>query len=100
MGSDVAANVTIYTRKWCGYCSAAKRLLTSKRVAFDEIAADNRPDLRAWLVEASSQHTVPQIFINGVSVGGYSELAELEEAQQLDAMLQQPPGNSAKELPR
>jgi glutaredoxin 3 len=85
--SDVRAAVVIYTTTTCGYCHAAKRLLSDKGVAYREIPVDGRPDLRRWLVEASRRHTVPQIFINGASIGGYTDLAGLEGRQALDDLL-------------
>mgnify|MGYP001564931554 CR=1 FL=1 len=48
---------------------------------------DSRPDLRAWLAQASGQGTVPQLFINGESIGGYAETAELESSGELDRLL-------------
>jgi glutaredoxin 3 len=81
------ATVKIYTRQWCGYCTAAERLLSKKQVAYEQIDATGNAELRAWLVEATGQTTVPQIFINGVSIGGYSELKELDDSGRLDEML-------------
>jgi glutaredoxin 3 len=86
-----AAAVVVYTTGYCGYCHAAKRLLSSKGVAYEEIAADQRPDLRKWLRQVSRQHTVPQIFINGESIGGYTELRGLEGRGLLDERLATPP---------
>ncbi|MCA9617626.1 MAG: glutaredoxin [Myxococcales bacterium] len=85
------ADVRIYTTRFCGFCFAAKRLLSQKGVDFQEIQADSRPDLRSWLREVSGQHTVPQIFINGESIGGYSELSGLDRGGQLDGKLSTPP---------
>jgi glutaredoxin 3 len=87
----VAARVIIYTTNYCPYCVQAKRLLTRKNVAFTEINVEERPDLRKFLVEASGQRTVPQIFINGRSVGGYSDIAVLERKGELDRLLAAPP---------
>jgi glutaredoxin 3 len=48
---------------------------------------DCRPDLRQWLTQASGQHTVPQVFINGQSIGGYTETAQLAKSGELDDLL-------------
>jgi glutaredoxin 3 len=88
----MAAHVKIYTRRWCGYCVAAERLLTQKGVAYEQIDATNDPALRRWLVEATGRTTVPQIFIDGTSIGGYDELRALDRAGRLDAMLAGKPG--------
>jgi glutaredoxin 3 len=91
------AQVYVYTTDYCPYCTRAKALLGTKNVPFTEVAVDERPDLRSWLVAASGQRTVPQIFINGHSVGGFSELAELDKKGELDRLLGEaaPPGESA-----
>jgi glutaredoxin 3 len=81
----------IYTTPTCWFCHAAKRLLQGKGVPFEEIDVVGRQDLRAWLVEVSRQRTVPQIFINGASIGGYTELAALETQGELDERLAEAP---------
>ncbi|XWJ71623.1 glutaredoxin 3 [Sorangium cellulosum] len=95
-----AAEVTIYVTEYCGYCTMAKRLLTQKQVRFTQINVEDRDDLRAWLVKASGQRTVPQIFINGNSVGGFSELSALEKQGALDARLAEAPRADAPAMPR
>lgn len=62
--------VEIYTTRWCPYCHAAKALLDAKGVAYEEIAVDGDQQKRAWLMEASGQRTVPQVFIDGKPYGG------------------------------
>ena len=42
---------------------------------------------REWLVEASGQRTVPQIFVDGRSLGGFSDVDALDKAGRLDAIL-------------
>ena len=82
------ATVEIYTGALCGYCVAAKRLLRSKGVAFEEIKVSFRPRRRAEMIQrASGRHTVPQIFIDGAHVGGCDELHALDRAGRLDPLL-------------
>jgi glutaredoxin 3 len=83
----MAARVRIYTRGWCGYCTAALRLLRQKGVVFDEIDVTGKPELRRWLVGATRRTTVPQIFIDDHPVGGYTDIAALDERGMLDRML-------------
>ncbi len=83
----MAAEVKIYTRKWCGYCTAALGLLRGKQVAFEEIDCTGDDVKRRWLAEASGQSTVPQIFIDGSPVGGFSELQALDHSGKLDELL-------------
>ena len=82
------AQIEIYTSPLCGYCHAAKRMLTDKGASYAEIdvAADaaKRQDMMA---RANGRHTVPQIFINGAHIGGYDDMAALERAGKLDSML-------------
>lgn len=80
--------VEIYTTPFCGFCHAAKRLLAGKGVSFSEIDVSARPaDRQAMMERANGRHTVPQIFIGGRHVGGYSDLSALDRAGKLDPML-------------
>jgi glutaredoxin 3 len=83
----MAAHVKIYTTDWCGYCSAALRLLRSKGVELEQIDIDGNATLRRWLVEATGRTTVPQIFIGGEAIGGFTDLRALDERGVLDRML-------------
>jgi glutaredoxin 3 len=86
----MAARVRMYTTLICPYCIRAKMLLKAKGVAYEEIDVSGDHDKRAWLVKATGLRTVPQIFINEESVGGFDELRALDRAGQLDAKLAQP----------
>lgn len=80
--------VEIYTTPSCGFCHAAKRLLTQKGVAFAETDVSRDPTLRAAMVQrAGGRRTVPQVFIGGTHVGGCDDLYALNEAGRLDALL-------------
>ncbi len=80
--------VTIYTRMMCGYCSAAKRLLDGKGVAYTEHDASFSPELRQEMIQrANGRTTFPQIFIGDRHVGGSDELHALERQGRLDALL-------------
>ena len=82
------ADVIIYTRQYCGFCTAAKRLLDSKGVAYVEHDATLDPSLRAEMIEKSrGGSTFPQIFINGTHVGGCDDMYALERAGKLDALI-------------
>ncbi len=80
--------VTIYTTQMCGFCHAAKRLLTSKGVEFTEIDVAMNPDKRQeMMARANGGYTVPQIFIAEAHVGGCDDLYDLERVGKLDSML-------------
>jgi glutaredoxin 3 len=81
--------VEIYTTPLCGFCHAAKRLLSSKGVAFSEIDVARAPERRAEMVgRAGGARTVPQIFVGETHVGGCDELYALDRAGKLDPLLQ------------
>ncbi|MBP7241309.1 glutaredoxin 3 [Amaricoccus sp.] len=80
--------VTIYTTPFCGYCHAAKRLLATKGVVFDEVDVSAEPARRAEMIgRARGRRTVPQIFIGARHVGGYDDMAALDREGRLDPLL-------------
>ncbi|MCZ4267570.1 glutaredoxin 3 [Rhodobacteraceae bacterium G21628-S1] len=80
--------VEIYTSPLCGFCHAAKRLLTQKGVSFSEIDVLADPDRRSEMIQrANGGRTVPQIFIGEIHVGGCDELYALDRAGKLDPLL-------------
>jgi glutaredoxin 3 len=82
------ALVEVYSSAWCPYCYAAKRLLSSKGVAFEEIDVNSDVRMRAQMIQrAAGRRTVPQIFIDGQHVGGFDDLSALERAGKLDRIL-------------
>ncbi|MBM4376046.1 MAG: glutaredoxin 3 [Deltaproteobacteria bacterium] len=99
VSAQALAKVSVYTTRYCGYCVAAKRLLDKKGAQYVEVSADDRADLRNWLIDATGRHTVPQIFINGRSVGGYDDIATLEKQGKLEPMLAEPPPEGLEALP-
>ena len=90
------AHVQIYTRRWCGYCAAAERLLKQKGVAYEQIDTTGDPGLRRWLAQATGRATVPQIFVGGEPIGGYDDLRALDRAGRLDALLAGAPGGGGR----
>jgi glutaredoxin 3 len=83
--------VVMYRTPYCPYCSMAARLLAQHHVEFEEIDVTGDHQRRQWLVAASGQRTVPQIFINGRSVGGFDDLSALVRRGELPALLAAPP---------
>ncbi len=81
------AKVEVYTKQNCPYCVRAKALLQRKGVAYAEIDVEADDARRAWLVEASGQRTVPQIFVDGRPLGGFSDVDALDRQGKLDAIL-------------
>ena len=81
--------VVMYTTMICPYCMRAKHLLQRKGVDFEEIRIDGDHEQMHIMLERSRWHTVPQIFIDELHVGGYDDLAVLEARGELDALLGQ-----------
>ena len=82
------ARVEIYTKMFCGYCHAAKRLLAGKGVEFEEYDITLGGPKRAEMLQrANGRTSVPQIFIDGVHVGGSDDVHALDDAGKLDPML-------------
>lgn len=82
------ATVEIYTTPICGFCHSAKRLLTSKGVSFAEVDVMADPSRRAEMVQrANGGRTVPQIFIDGLHIGGCDDLHALDRNGKLDGLL-------------
>ncbi len=81
-------DVLMYTTAVCPYCVRAEQLLKRKGVQqIEKIRVDLQPDLRVEMMEKTGRRTVPQIYINGVYVGGYDDLAALDQAGGLDELL-------------
>jgi glutaredoxin 3 len=84
----MTAAIEIYTRPGCGYCSAAKSLLTRKKAAFTEYDAGKDASYRQQMYDrVGPGATFPQIFIGGVHIGGCDDLYALDREGKLDAML-------------
>ena len=79
--------VQIYTKRNCAFCVQAKALLDRKGVAYQEIDAEGKDELRIWLAEETGQKTVPQIFVEGRSLGGFSDIDALDREGKLDPIL-------------
>ncbi|AZV80028.1 glutaredoxin 3 [Parasedimentitalea marina] len=81
-------SVEIYTSPLCGFCHAAKRLLTQKGVTFAEVNVLTDPERKPEMIQrANGGRTVPQIFIGDTHVGGCDDLFALEQAGKLDPLL-------------
>jgi glutaredoxin 3 len=80
--------IEIYTRPGCGYCTAAKSLLTRKNATFTEFNVATDPALRQQMWERAGDGSMfPQIFIGQTHVGGCNELYALDREGKLDALL-------------
>lgn len=78
----------MYLTASCPFCQSADRLLQQKGVAVEKIRVDLEPARRAEMTQKSGRRTVPQIWINGLHIGGCDDLYELERAGELDPLLE------------
>ena len=81
------ANIEIYTKSWCPYSVRAKALLNRKGAHYTEIDVTSDRGRELEMIERSGAHTVPQIFIDDLLIGGHDDLVALETAGQLDRLL-------------
>ena len=79
--------VKLYVTEYCGYCKMAERLLNEMNVDFEEIDVTHDPAERKLLVERTGRRTVPQIFIGGEPIGGFTDLKALKDSGKLNEML-------------
>lgn len=80
--------VLMYATGICPYCIRAEQLLRSKGVQeIEKIRIDLEPARRAEMMTRTGRRTVPQIYIGDRHVGGYDDLAALDRAGRLTAML-------------
>ena len=79
--------IVMYSKSWCPFCERAKHLLTEKGQTWTEIDVEADTARASEMIERSGRKTVPQIFIGGRHVGGFDDLAALEHAGELDALL-------------
>jgi glutaredoxin 3 len=81
------ARVIVYSQPFCGYCTAAKRLLDRKGVEYTEVDVMLDPEKRTEMIERSGRQTVPQIFFGERHIGGFDELNALDRSGGLDKAL-------------
>jgi glutaredoxin 3 len=85
----MSTKVEIFTGANCAYCVAAKNLLKSKGLDYEEFRIDLDPARREeMLVRAANRRTVPQIFVNGEHVGGFDDLVAADRSGKLSQMIE------------
>lgn len=73
-------NIRVYSKDYCPFCKAAKQLLTSKGLTFENIDLLDNPNRVQEMVELSGRRTVPQIFFGDEHIGGYDDLLAYYQA--------------------
>ena len=77
------AGVTLFGASWCGYCQSAKALLNEKGIPFIEIDVEDNDISREELAKYGISKTVPQIFVDGVPIGGSDDLKKIFNIQKI-----------------
>jgi glutaredoxin 3 len=72
--------VKMYTTQVCPFCTRAKALLKQRGVEqIEEIRVDLDPAQREHMMSITGRRTVPQIYIGDTHVGGFDDLAALDQ---------------------
>ena len=80
-------SVRMYTTGTCPFCIMAKRLLSQKGVAVEEVRVDSDTTQREEMMRSTGRRTVPQIFVGETHVGGFDDLSAMDHAGKLDSLL-------------
>ena len=82
------ANVEIYTKEWCPYCTRAQRLLADSGATVIEHKVDTSGEKKVEMIKrAGGRTTVPQVFIDGRHIGGCDDLVSLDRSGKLVGLL-------------
>lgn len=81
------SSVTVYTTEPCAFCNQAKALLSKRDIPFEEINLARDPAGRSELIERTGMMTFPQVVIDGKTVGGFTELRELDRSGRLSELV-------------
>lgn len=79
--------ITVYSQDNCNFSIATRHLLKYKGFDFQEIGVDDNPGLRKELELKSGQSSLPQIFVEAYSIGGYTDLEKAIENGELARLL-------------
>jgi len=82
------SKITVYTSQFCGYCNAAKNLLSNHGYEFEEYNMQGDQQLMLKIMQKSGQRTVPQIFVGNHSIGGYQELLAKTASGEFAALME------------
>ena len=81
------SDVVVYTTNACGFCTRVKMLLGARKIEYREINVAGDPEAFVELARSSGMMTLPQVFVDGVLIGGYNETAEADQTGRLQELL-------------
>jgi len=64
-------DTVLFSAKWCSYCRQAKAYLAAKSIGYREVDIDTAEGKMAY-ARLSGNNGVPQLFVNGQGVTGFS----------------------------
>ena len=67
-------DITVYTKRRCSFCTAAKHWLSQRNYTYTEVSLDDQNIKESFVNDYPGLRTVPQIFVDGVNIGGFQEL--------------------------
>ena len=79
--------IVIYTTSYCPFCDAAKNLLKSLNIEFNEVDLTDNLEERLEISTKYNWRTVPLILINNKLIGGFDELNNLNNNGELESLL-------------
>jgi glutaredoxin 3 len=80
-------DVVVYTTNACGFCTRVKMLLSAREIEYREINISGDPEAFVELAKSSGMMTLPQVFVDGVLIGGYNETAAADQSGRLQELL-------------
>ncbi len=72
--ANLPKRISMLTKPGCSHCARAKKLLHDKGMRFEEIVLGTKGISYSSLAAISGKGTTPQVFIDGICVGGADEL--------------------------
>ena len=81
------SDVVVYTTNACGYCTRVKMLLDAREIAYREVNVTGDPEAFVELAKSTGMMTLPQVFVDGVLIGGYNETAAADQTGRLQELL-------------
>ena len=81
------SEVQLYTKTYCGYSKRAKALLAARGIPYDDVDVTSEGhEFEEMSDRSGGETTVPQVFISGRHVGGYTELKALDDQGELEPL--------------
>ncbi len=77
------AEVVVYSKVPCPYCVQVERLLQAREIPYEKIDLTGDVAAISELSAKTGMFTLPQVFVDGMLVGGYTETAAADKSGEL-----------------